>query len=32
LTFLEARGLVESYGGATFHPTLIARRIGSQDR
>jgi DNA processing protein len=28
LTLLEARGLVESYGGATFHPTLIARRIG----
>jgi DNA processing protein len=28
LTFLEARGLVESYGGATFHPTLTARRIG----
>jgi DNA processing protein len=28
LTLLEVRGLVESYGGATFHPTLIARRIG----
>ena len=28
LTLLEARGLVESYGGATFHPTLTARRIG----
>ncbi len=28
LTLLEARGLAESYGGATFHPTLIARRIG----
>ena len=28
LTLLEARGLVESYGGATFHPTLSARRIG----
>jgi DNA processing protein len=28
LTLLEARGLVESYGGATFHPTLAARRIG----
>lgn len=28
LTLLEARGLVESYGGATFHPTLPARRIG----
>ena len=30
LTLLEARGLVESYGGATFHPTLAARRIGRQ--
>jgi DNA processing protein len=28
LTLLEARGLVESYGGATFHATLTARRIG----
>ncbi|HLE89231.1 MAG TPA: DNA-processing protein DprA [Candidatus Limnocylindria bacterium] len=28
LTLLEARGLVEAYGGATFHPTLAARRIG----
>jgi DNA processing protein len=28
LTLLEARGLVVSYGGATFHPTLAARRIG----
>jgi DNA processing protein len=28
LTMLEARGLVTSYGGATFHPTLTARRIG----
>lgn len=28
LTLLEARGLAESYGGATFHATLIARRIG----
>ena len=28
LTLLEARGLAESYGGATFHPTLVARRIG----
>lgn len=28
LTLLEARGLVESYGGVTFHPTLVARRIG----
>jgi DNA processing protein len=31
LTLLEARGLAESYGGATFHPTLVARRIGRQD-
>jgi DNA processing protein len=30
LTLLEARGLVESYGGATFHPTLVARQIGRQ--
>jgi DNA processing protein len=28
LTLLEARGLAESFGGATFHPTLTARRIG----
>ena len=28
LTLLEARGLAESFGGATFHPTLVARRIG----
>jgi len=28
LTLLESRGLAESYGGATFHPTLVARRIG----
>jgi DNA processing protein len=28
LTLLEARGLVDSYGGATFHPTITARRIG----
>ncbi|HEX6139280.1 MAG TPA: DNA-processing protein DprA [Candidatus Limnocylindria bacterium] len=28
LTLLEARGLVTSYGGATFHPTLVARRLG----
>jgi hypothetical protein len=28
LTLLEARGLVTAYGGATFHPTLAARRIG----
>jgi DNA processing protein len=27
LTLLEARGLVTSYGGATFHPTLEARRL-----
>lgn len=26
LTLLEARGLVTSYGGVTFHPTLAARR------
>ena len=31
LTLLESRGLVESYGGATFHPTLMARRIGRRD-
>ncbi|MGZ6299566.1 MAG: DNA-processing protein DprA [Candidatus Limnocylindria bacterium] len=31
LTLLEARGLAESYGGATFHPTLTARRIGRQN-
>jgi DNA processing protein len=28
LTLLEARGLATAYGGATFHPTLAARRIG----
>ncbi len=28
LTLLEARGLVTSYGGATFHPTVVARRAG----
>jgi DNA processing protein len=28
LTMLEARGLATSYGGATFHPTLLARRLG----
>jgi DNA processing protein len=28
LTLLEARGLVASYGGVTFHATLAARRIG----
>jgi DNA processing protein len=31
LTLLETRGLAESYGGATFHPTLTARRIGRRD-
>jgi DNA processing protein len=31
LTLLEARGLAESYGGATFHPTLMARRIGGRN-
>ena len=30
LTLLEARGLVASYGGVTFHATLAARRIGHQ--
>ncbi len=30
LTLLEARGLVTSYSGATFHPTLAARRIGQR--
>ena len=29
LTLLEARGLVASYGGVTFHATLAARRIGN---
>lgn len=28
LTMLEARGLVTAYSGATFHPTLAARRSG----
>ena len=28
LTLLEARGLATSYGGVTFHPTLVARRMG----
>ena len=28
LTMLEARGLVTAYAGATFHPTLSARRSG----
>jgi DNA processing protein len=27
LSLLEARGLVSSFGGATFHPTLAARRM-----
>lgn len=27
LTLLESRGLATSYGGATFHATLIARRM-----
>lgn len=27
LSLLEARGLVSSFGGATFHPTLAARRL-----
>jgi DNA processing protein len=27
LTLLEARGLVNPFGGATFHPTLAARRM-----
>lgn len=32
LTLLEARQLVTSYGGATFHPTLQARRLERQGR
>jgi DNA processing protein len=28
LTLLEARGLASAFGGATFHPTLAARRSG----
>lgn len=28
LSLLEARGLVNSFGGATFHPTLAAKRLG----
>jgi DNA processing protein len=31
LTMLEARGLVTSYGGVTFHPTVEARRIGMRE-
>lgn len=27
LGLLEARGLVDAFGGATFHPTLLARRL-----
>jgi DNA processing protein len=27
LSLLEARGLVSAFGGATFHPTLAARRL-----
>jgi DNA processing protein len=27
LALLEARGLVNSFGGATFHPTLAAKRL-----
>lgn len=27
LTMLEARGLVNPFGGATFHPTLAAKRL-----
>jgi DNA processing protein len=30
LTLLEARGLATAYGGATFHATLAARRIGTR--
>jgi DNA processing protein len=30
LTLLEARGLVNTFGGATFHPTLGARRLAGQ--
>ena len=32
LTMLEARGLVTSFGGATFHPTLEARGRGGAPR
>ncbi len=28
LTLLEARGLASAFGGATFHPTLAAKRLG----
>jgi predicted Rossmann fold nucleotide-binding protein DprA/Smf involved in DNA uptake len=27
LSLLEARGLISAFGGATFHPTLAARRM-----
>jgi predicted Rossmann fold nucleotide-binding protein DprA/Smf involved in DNA uptake len=27
LALLEARGLVDPFGGATFHPTIAARRL-----
>jgi DNA-binding IclR family transcriptional regulator len=27
LALLEARGLVDPFGGATFHPTAAARRL-----
>ncbi|MGH2384784.1 MAG: hypothetical protein ACRDGB_07025, partial [Candidatus Limnocylindria bacterium] len=27
LSMLEARGLVNPFGGATFHPTLAAKRL-----
>ena len=30
LTLLEARELVTSYGGATFHPTLAARHLADR--
>ncbi|MEO5986481.1 MAG: DNA-processing protein DprA [Candidatus Limnocylindria bacterium] len=29
LAMLEARGLADPYGGATFHPTLAARRLAA---
>ncbi len=29
LAMLEARGLVDPFGGATFHPTLAARRLAA---
>lgn len=30
LTLLEARGLVNPFGGATFHPTLAAKRLANR--